>query len=454
METLTPSGKPLNEKISMVIQMKTNRLKIALVIPALLMVASSQIAHGQDSNSEEAAKQINAANSLVRDGDFDEAINQYGQVKPTAADRDELEYNLAVAQFRKGDIDAAEERFNVAASSSDANIAANSRYNLGNCLYSKALESAPQDKAVAIEQLREAISYYRDSLRLNEDNADARANIELAGELIRKLQKEQKQEEQQQQQNQDQQNQEQKKDQQDKSGEGQGDQQQQNDEQNESGDSQSKDQPSKDQQSKGDQSGQSQQDNSDSSEQSSDQQKAEENQSSNQDQSQSQSQTQSQGDENQSEQNADNSESHDGKSKSDSQDQKSREQQSQGSEGQQTQQKSDQQSQAQSQKSENGKLQNQSQQDADQASAEEETGDQTEQNAQAVPTGDLTAGQQDESEEPTGSVAIADPHTEEGVMSKEEALKMLQAVRDRDMLRRLRQEQTQRSRHVPVDRDW
>ena len=39
-------------------------------------------------------------------------------------------------------------------------------------------------------------------------------------------------------------------------------------------------------------------------------------------------------------------------------------------------------------------------------------------------------------------------------MSKEEALKMLQAVRDRDMLRRLRQEQTERSRHVPVDRDW
>ena len=40
------------------------------------------------------------------------------------------------------------------------------------------------------------------------------------------------------------------------------------------------------------------------------------------------------------------------------------------------------------------------------------------------------------------------------VMTKEEALKMLQAVRDRDMLRRLRQEQIERSRHVPVDRDW
>ena len=189
--------------------MKTNMKKTALLIPALLMVANSQMAYGQDAKPEDSAKQINAANSLVRDGKFDEAIQQYGQVQPTATDRDELDYNLAVAQFRKGEVDAAQELFTAAASSTDANIAANSRYNLGNCLYSKAIESAPQDKAVAIEQLREAISHYRDSLRLNEENADARANIELAGELIRKLQDEQKQEEQQQQQQQDQQQQDQ-----------------------------------------------------------------------------------------------------------------------------------------------------------------------------------------------------------------------------------------------------
>ncbi len=39
-------------------------------------------------------------------------------------------------------------------------------------------------------------------------------------------------------------------------------------------------------------------------------------------------------------------------------------------------------------------------------------------------------------------------------MTKQEALKMLQSVRDRDMLRRLRQEQFERRRHVPTERDW
>ena len=213
--------------------MKMNIKKIALVIPALLLVANSQTAYGQDSKSEDSAKQINAANSLVRDGKFDEAIQQYSQVKATATVRDELDYNLAVAEFRKGEVNVAKELFTAAATSTNANIAANSRYNIGNCLYSKALESALQEKTVAIEQLREAISQYRDSLRLNGDNADARANIELAGEMIRKLQDEQKQEEQQQQ-DQQKQNQQDQGQNQDQSGEEQNEQQERNDDQNES----------------------------------------------------------------------------------------------------------------------------------------------------------------------------------------------------------------------------
>jgi len=40
------------------------------------------------------------------------------------------------------------------------------------------------------------------------------------------------------------------------------------------------------------------------------------------------------------------------------------------------------------------------------------------------------------------------------MMSRQEALKLLQAVRDRDMLRRLRQRQRQRQRRVNVEKDW
>ncbi len=40
------------------------------------------------------------------------------------------------------------------------------------------------------------------------------------------------------------------------------------------------------------------------------------------------------------------------------------------------------------------------------------------------------------------------------MMSRQEALKLLQAVRDRDMLRRLRQQRQQRQRRIKVDKDW
>jgi Ca-activated chloride channel family protein len=39
-------------------------------------------------------------------------------------------------------------------------------------------------------------------------------------------------------------------------------------------------------------------------------------------------------------------------------------------------------------------------------------------------------------------------------MTEEEARKMLQAIRDRDMLRRLRRQAAERSRRIPVERDW
>jgi hypothetical protein len=42
----------------------------------------------------------------------------------------------------------------------------------------------------------------------------------------------------------------------------------------------------------------------------------------------------------------------------------------------------------------------------------------------------------------------------DGAMTQQEAEKMLQAIRDQEMLRRLRRLATERNQHVQVDRDW
>ena len=42
----------------------------------------------------------------------------------------------------------------------------------------------------------------------------------------------------------------------------------------------------------------------------------------------------------------------------------------------------------------------------------------------------------------------------EGEMDKHEAMKMLQSIRDRDLLRRYQKLRETQSRHIPVERDW
>lgn len=394
----------------------------------LIATATPHPVRGQNFDDAKSAKQMNQANALVRDGKFGEAIQEYGKITTGETARDMLAYNQAVAHFRNGEVDAAQSLFETGASSTNTAIAADSRYNLGNCQYTRALNTAKQDRTAAIEQLTDAISHYRGSLRGNPDNVDARANIELASELIRKLREEQEQQEQQ---NQDQQDQ--KPQQQDQSGQGE-------------------DEPQKDSQTTDEEKQNKEQDSSDKSD--SDESKSDEQSDENRSGAETQNDPSKSNDENESESDQPN-EQQPGDPRSDSQDK-----QNQASGEQESAQEQEQPASADQQDSQTGQPQNRQQPNPGQQSAaessppEEEMGV-NETNDKTVPTGDLTAAnQQDKNGDPGKRVAMPDPDAREGLITREEALKMLQAVRDRDMLRRLKQERIERTRHVPVDRDW
>ena len=359
---------------------------------AVIAVASAPASAQSRRNTTETASEINAANKLLRDGKVKEALEAFRRVVPGDQQRDELNYNMAVAEYRNGNIDAAEKRFSEVAGTGTPAISSNSRYNLGNCQYAKAVQTAEQDKPAAIEHLRDAVSHYRGALRGNSNNVDARANIELASELIRKLELEQKQQDEQK--NPDQ------------------EQQQQDDKKNED---QQQDQKDQAEQKK------------------SDEQKEDDQQHDKSPDSESQ-QSDSRKDESQ----KDDSQKGNEQPKSDQQKPSEQQSQPRGS--------GDEQPQPQSMEEKSG--------DQHQPSAAGKPEEQESKN-EPVPVGDLkAAGQQDENKNPAGSVAMADPNAKDGLMTREEALKMLQSVRDRDMLRRMQQQRQERSRHVPVDRDW
>ena len=217
--------------------MKAKRiLSIAIVSGIGLLGANT--AFSQDATVDSITA-INTATQQLAAGNVEAALQGFDSAAEVSDDNYTLNYNRGIALYRNGDIEAARSQFTEALDSTDSTLAAKSWFNLGNCDYATATEAAEQDRPAAIESLKGAISKYRRSLKLNSDDTDARANIELAAKLMNQLQQQEKQE-QQQEQNEDQQQQ----DQQQSGGENseQQDQSQQN--QNQSGQQQNQDQQS------------------------------------------------------------------------------------------------------------------------------------------------------------------------------------------------------------------
>ena len=410
--------------------MKTINAKVPTVCFVMFVVAIQMsgppfvsVANSQSTNPDtktaavDPAAEINAANQLVRDGKFTDAIDAYSAIEAPETS-DQLDYNLAIAHYRNGDFDAAATLFSKVAGAADS-LANKSQYNLGNCHYAKSLkriqptqqqaqqELKPAVKEAAISDLRSAILAYRGSLRGNPDNADARANIELAVELIKKLEEEtpedEKEDEKEEQEKKDQENQQNEDQKQDEQQDEQQQDEQQQDEQQENKEGQGKDdqkgEPDKEQKQDGDD------------------EKAENK------------------DDNEQEKN-------DEKNKPGENQDEQKPNQENGKDGKED----DQQQQQNSSNDEPGK---------EEPGKEQQGKEEQEKEGKKPPAGELTSENQQDQKETDAAEAVAQEGEEKmKLMTNQEALKMLQAVRDRDMLRRFQLQQRERSRRIPVDKDW
>jgi Ca-activated chloride channel homolog len=386
-----------------------HRIKLPVVLAVCGWFSLPAWSQQKSMDQPQEIRQFNAANDLVRQGDYDAALSQYRQIDSNLVDRDRLRFNQAVAHYRQGNIAEAESLFLDAASARNEQVAADSRFNLGNCKYARALQLAQKDKLAAIEQLRKAVADYRSSLGLRSNNPDARANIELATKLMRQLEQEQPQ------------------------------------------------QPAPEQQQPG---GNAQN-------QSPDQQQPDSSQPDSQNEQNQQSEGRQSGDQQQSTEAADPTEQQDPAGDQSSADRSQAEGSRDNPENQPAPSASNNSADANSGTQQNEPLnqptgaqqpsQSQRQSSADQNAQTrslEETKDAiSDPDSKPAPSGELKAAQNAKSALPIAPTK-PDSNAKPTLLSKEEAMKMLQAVRDRDMLRRLKQEQLERSRRINVDRDW
>jgi len=392
---------------------------------------------------------VNEANAKVNSGDFDGALARYAEVQQFAPESADLSYNMAVARYRKGEVAAAEPLFQAAAASENDSLAAKARYNLGNCSYTSGLELAEKDRPAAIEKLESAIENYRSSLTVDPNNADARANIELAAQLIEKLRKEEKQQQEQQQQNQQQNQDQQSNDQQQKDNQQQNRENNQEEKQNEQQQNQehkNQERQKSEQQSNDEQSQDEQHNDQQQQQQNQDQEQQQDSQSQSSQDEQQQKEQQSESEQKQDQSQQEQSQQNEQQSKEQRQDSAQQQEQQSAPQDQPQESKSQQQQQSQQRRSQ------QPQQPQDESTAPEEM---KEEQAKQPPQGELTAASEEEAKDGKEKQPIAafDP-TKDGEMTQEEADKMLQAIRDREMLRRYQRRQQEMRQYIPVDRDW
>ncbi len=125
---------------------------------------------------------IKKGNRLYKEQKFDESQKQYQQALQQSPDNASANYNMGNAQFRKNGFDDAVKSYdNAILHSSDNNIKEQSFYNKGVA-------------AMKQQKLEESIAAWKDALKLNPDDEEARENLEKA---LRELKNKQQQQQQQ-----------------------------------------------------------------------------------------------------------------------------------------------------------------------------------------------------------------------------------------------------------------
>jgi tetratricopeptide (TPR) repeat protein len=136
--------------------------------------------------ADQAEVAVREGNALYGSGQYEAALRQYEAAASELPDSSVIEFNRGNALFKNSDQEQALDRYLAALATDDPALASRARYNIGVVKYRQALAAAQRyDEALTLAQA--AIGYFRDSLRLDGEYADARYNLELAYRFHQRL---------------------------------------------------------------------------------------------------------------------------------------------------------------------------------------------------------------------------------------------------------------------------
>ncbi len=127
-------------------------------------------------------------NKLYEQGKFDEAIKQYDQAVIDNPLVLEPKFNKANSYYRLDDLEQAMNLYKaVATESKDMKLVAKAKYNLGNCSFQQGTKQRDSNLEKAIQDMENAIGYWRGVLDTEPENEKAAKNIEVARLTIKDI---------------------------------------------------------------------------------------------------------------------------------------------------------------------------------------------------------------------------------------------------------------------------
>ncbi len=124
--------------------------------------------------------ELERGNKYYRTGHYAEAVREYQKAIANGDDSPEVRYNLGTALLRLGKYEDAERQLRLALRELRPEVRQRAYYNLGN-RYLENARKAPAGDAQAYRQLLDgAVESYKQALRLQPDDMDAKWNLELA----------------------------------------------------------------------------------------------------------------------------------------------------------------------------------------------------------------------------------------------------------------------------------
>jgi Ca-activated chloride channel homolog len=138
----------------------------------------------------DAYRAVEQGNALYLAGQYEAALDEYAVAAALWPGVPEIAINQGNAWYRRFDYDQALEHYLEALDTVDPHVASRVKYNIGVVKYRQAID-AMQTFQDALSETRAAIDYFRDSLRLDPKLEDARYNLELAYQLLRRINEQQ-----------------------------------------------------------------------------------------------------------------------------------------------------------------------------------------------------------------------------------------------------------------------